>query len=83
MAVYTFCGVVFPYGGTVYHYRTDDDTLTVGDTVVVPVGNDGKEAVVEIVSVEKHRRKTAPYPVDKAKFIKERFEANEESESEH
>lgn len=74
MTVYTFCGVVFPHGGTVYHYRTEDETLQVGDTVIVPVGDEGKEAIVEIVCVEKHRRKTAPYPVDKAKFITCKYE---------
>lgn len=72
--VYTFCGVTFPHTSTVYYYRTDDDTLAVGDSVVVPVGNDGKDVIVEIETVEKHRRKTAPYPVDKAKFIKYRYE---------
>ncbi|MCD7775270.1 MAG: hypothetical protein LUH40_06800 [Clostridiales bacterium] len=74
--VYTFCGVIFPNGSQIYHYRTDDESLTVGDMVVVPVGRNGKEEVAEIVTVEKHRRRTAPYPVDKAKFIKHRYEDN-------
>ncbi len=73
MTVYTFCGVVFSSSSQIYHYRTDDDSLRVGDVVVVPVGRDGKEEVAEIVTVEKHRRRTAPYPVDKAKFIKRRY----------
>lgn len=73
MTVYTFCGVVFPNSDTVYYYRTDDDSLSIGDTVIVPVGREGREAVAEIVTVEKHRRKTAPYPVDRAKFIKGTF----------
>ncbi|MCD8322247.1 MAG: hypothetical protein LUC89_05095 [Oscillospiraceae bacterium] len=73
MTVYTFCGVTFPNSSQIYHYRTDDDSLTVGDMVVVPVGRDGREEVAEIVTVEKHRRKTAPYPVDKAKLIKRRY----------
>lgn len=71
--VYTFCGVLFAGSDRRYYYRTDDDTLTIGDMVVVPVGYDGKDAVAEVVTVEKHRRKTAPYPVDRAKFIKGRY----------
>lgn len=69
MTVYTFCGVSFGGNGTIYHYRTDDETLSVGDKVVMPVGNEGKESIAQIETVQKHRRKTAPYPVDKAKFI--------------
>lgn len=69
MTVYTFRGVSFGGNGIIYHYRTDDETLAVGNKVVVPVGNDRKEAVAEVITVQKHRRKTAPYPVDKAKFI--------------
>ncbi len=76
--VYTFCGVIFQYGSAIYHYRTDDDSLSIGDLVIVPVGNDGKEAIAEIVTVEKHRRKTAPYPVDMAKFIKIRYVSDDD-----
>ena len=38
--VYTFCGVRFPGWQRVYYYRTDDETLSVGDQVLVP-GKDG------------------------------------------
>ena len=67
--VYTFCGVFFPHGQTVYHYLTDDESIAIGDLVVVPVGDNDREVVCEVATVEKHRRKTAPYPVDKAKRI--------------
>lgn len=72
--VYTFCGVMFENSPTIYHYRTNDDTITIGDLVVVPVGRDGKEAIAEVVTVQKHRRATAPYPVDRAKIIKGKYE---------
>ncbi|MCD7793232.1 MAG: hypothetical protein LUG92_07480, partial [Oscillospiraceae bacterium] len=77
--VYTFCGVTFLNSSTVYYYRTDNDSLDIGDMVVVPVGGNGKEEIAEIVTVEKHRRRTAPYPVDKAKFIKCRYTADDSS----
>lgn len=76
--IYTFCGVTFPYGNTIYHYLTNDDTLAIGDMVVVPVGPDEKETVAEIVTVQKHLGKTAPYPVYKAKHIIGRYIPNEE-----
>ena len=65
--VYTFCGVRFPGWQRVYYYRTNDETLAVGDQVLVP-GRDGP-APAEVVSIQKHRRDTAPYPVDRAKFV--------------
>ncbi len=65
--VYTFCGVRFPGWQRVYYYRTDDETLAVGDKVLVP-GRDGPTPA-EVVSIQKHRRDTAPYPVDRAKFV--------------
>lgn len=65
--VYTFCGVRFPGWQRVYYYRTDDETLSVGDQVLVP-GRDGPTRA-EVVSIQKHRRDTAPYPVDRAKFV--------------
>ena len=65
--VYTFCGVRFPGWQRVYYYRTDDETLAVGDQVLVP-GRDGPTPA-EVVSIQKHRRDTAPYPVDRAKFV--------------
>lgn len=68
--VYTFCGVRFPGWKRVYYYRTDDETLSVGDQVLVP-GRDGPTEA-EVVSIEKHRRDTAPYPVDRAKFVVEK-----------
>ena len=68
--VYTFCGVRFPGWQRVYHYRTEDETLAVGDKVLVP-GRDGPTEA-EVVSIEKHRRDTAPYPVDRVKFVVEK-----------
>ena len=68
--VYTFCGVRFPGWQRVYYYRTGDETLSVGDQVLVP-GKDGPTPA-EVVSIQKHRRDTAPYPVDRAKFVVEK-----------
>ena len=72
--VYTVCGVVFESTPTIYHYRLEDDSISIGDLVIVPVGRDGKESIAEVVTIQKHRRATAPYPVDRAKFIKRKYE---------
>ena len=65
--IYTFCGVAFPHAQRPYSYRTEDLTIKVGDSVLVPVGN--QEATGTVVSVGQYMRIAAPYPVDKAKFI--------------
>ena len=80
MTVYTFCAVRFPNNDHLYYYRAGDATLDVGDMVVVPVGNEGRECVAEIATVERHRRRTAPYPVDRAKYILRRHAPNEDGE---
>ena len=80
MTVYTFCAVRFANNGHLYHYLADDRSLDVGDMVVVPVGNEGRECVAEIATVERHRRRTAPYPVDRAKRILRRHAPNEDGE---
>lgn len=56
----------------VYYYPTDDETFSVGDQVLVPDKDRPNSA--EVVSVEKHRWDTAPYPVDWAKFVVGRCE---------
>ena len=80
MTVYTFCAVRFANNDHLYYYLADDRSLDVGDMVVVPVGNEGRECVAEIATVERHRRRTAPYPVDRVKRILRRHAPNEDGE---
>lgn len=65
--IYTICGVSFPHAAHPYHYRTDDTTLKIGDTVLVPVGD--KEAEGTIISIGQYMRQAAPFPIDKMKTI--------------
>ncbi len=67
--IYTYVGVAFPETSFIYHYLTDDDSIQIGDKVVVPVGSDNEETEAEVVSIGKHLRKSAPYPVNKTKKI--------------
>jgi len=75
--IYTFIGVLFPYTSHHYHYLTDDDSITIGDYVVVPVGVENKESVAKVVSVEKHLRISAPFPVEKTKKIISKYVKND------
>lgn len=74
--VYIYCGVNFPKSTYVYHYRTNDKTIEIGDEVIVDTMNGEVQATV--VSVGHYRKHAVPYPVEKAKFIKCR--ANEKNE---
>ncbi|WP_346929606.1 hypothetical protein [Clostridium sp.] len=66
---YIFCSVEFNEGGRSYYYLTEDDTISIGDFVLVPVGNDGNITVVEIVNIEYFSEEDAPFPIEKTKYI--------------
>jgi hypothetical protein len=65
--IYTLCGVSFPSASHPYHYKTDDPTIKIGDTVLVPVGD--KEAVGTVISVGQYTRQAAPFPIERIKTI--------------
>lgn len=62
-----FASVVFP--GTVksYYYLTEDESIEVGDYVIVPVGPENERKIVQVVNIEYFEKYDAPYPVDKIK----------------
>ncbi|NLW88782.1 MAG: hypothetical protein GXY43_03560 [Clostridiaceae bacterium] len=63
-----FCSVVFG-GGKSYYYRTEDDTLQIGDSVLVPVRSAGETAVAEIIKIEYFAEEDAPLPLERIKII--------------
>ena len=67
--VYTFCGVMFESSDRIYHYLIKDLDVDIGDMVIVPVGIENRETMAEVMTIEKHRRKTAPFSVEKAKVV--------------
>lgn len=71
-----FCYVEFDSEKT-YCYLTDDDKIEAGDSVIVPVGLNNKEVVVEVDRVEYHTAEDAPYPIDKIKRVIRRCEDEE------
>jgi len=64
-----YCGVEFSKGGRIYHYRTTDLQINIGDTVIVPVGEDNHEQEAIIKTVEYCCWDDTPYPLEKTKQI--------------
>lgn len=64
-----YCGVEFSNGGKVYHYRTADLRMDVGDEVVVPVGASNYEREATVTTVAFCRWDDTPYPLEKTKEI--------------
>lgn len=66
---YIFCSVTFDDGYKSYYYLTEDDSIKIGDFVIVPAGRDNHEAVVKVVNIEYFREEDVPLPVEKTKRI--------------
>ncbi|WP_373125163.1 hypothetical protein [Blautia producta] len=64
-----FCSVTFEEGYKRYYYIADDDSIEVGDFVIVPAGKDNHEAVVEVVKKEYFSENEVPLPLDRTKHI--------------
>ncbi|WP_217587963.1 hypothetical protein [Lentibacillus saliphilus] len=74
---YMFCSVVFHYGDKRYYYIADDDTIKVGDFVLVPAGMDNHIAKVQVVDIEYVSKEDAPLDVDQTKHIIRRCNEND------
>lgn len=66
---YIFCKVQFKGNYKAYTYCTDDETLSVGDIVDVPVGRYNDVTQARISDIYYAEEFEAPYPVDKIKKI--------------
>ncbi len=66
---YIFCSVIFDRGYKSYYYLTEDDSIEIGDFVLVPAGKDNHEAVVEVVNIEYFDEENVPLPMEKTKRI--------------
>ena len=60
-----FLGVEFPSSGKRYTYLSDDGSIVVGDAVIVPVGDEGREFPVVVERVDYLAAADAPYPLDR------------------
>lgn len=66
---YIYCSVEFDAGYKSYYYIADDDDISVGDYVVVPVGKDNHHSTAEVVKVEYFAEEDVPLPLDRTKHI--------------
>ncbi|MDR2668389.1 MAG: ADP-ribosylglycohydrolase family protein [Desulfovibrio sp.] len=64
-----YCGVEVSKGGKIYHYRTTDLRIAVGDRVIVPAGDNNYEREAVVKTVEFCRWDDTPYPLEKTKRI--------------
>ena len=56
-----------------YYYKTEENSIDVGDLVVVPVGTDGKERIVKVVKKEYFQASSLPMPFEKVKAVIEKL----------
>ncbi|MBQ9802654.1 MAG: tyrosine-type recombinase/integrase, partial [Clostridia bacterium] len=63
-------------------YISDDHSLEEGDLVRVPVGDNGRTSVVEIVDIEYFKEDEVPMPLDRVKKIIERVDDWEDDDYE-
>ncbi len=68
-----FLSVRFGDYGKPYYYITNDDSIEVGVQVVVPVGNDGAERIVDVIKKQYFSADKVPMPLDKVKPIVGKF----------
>ncbi len=80
---YIYCKVRFPDSYRLYSYRTEDESLQIGDMVDVPVGQDNNVICGQIENIGYFNEMNAPYPVHKTKLIIGKHEEDEENESEY
>lgn len=66
---YIFCSVTFDKGYKSYYYLTEDDSIKIGDFVLVPAGKDNHESVVKVVNIEYFSEENVPLPIGKTKRI--------------
>ena len=66
---YIYCSVEFEEGYISYYYIADEDNISVGDYVIVPVGKDNHHSAAEVVKVEYFAEEDVPLPLERTKHI--------------
>lgn len=64
-----YCRISFGDDDLLYFYRTDDESLRVGDRVIVPAGPDNIELAAIVREIRLYDLDKVPYPLDKTKQI--------------
>lgn len=66
---YIYCSVSLEQWGETYFYRTEDDTINVGDYVIVPVGASNNELRGLVEEIDYFTADCVPFPLEKTKII--------------
>lgn len=66
---YIYCSVTFDNGYKSYYYIADDESIEIGDFVLVPAGRDNHTVTVEVVDIEYFAEDNVTIPVNKTKHI--------------
>ncbi len=74
---FMFCSVLFQPGGKSYYYISDDPGISVGDQVMVPVGEYDRTAAVMVEAIERYDEEDAPMEPEMVKHILRRCEEDE------
>lgn len=64
-----YCMVTFSKQGNAYAYRSDDESISAGDRVIVPVGEHNTERTGRVEAVNRYLPENVPYPLNKVKKI--------------
>ena len=64
------CTITFPSSAKEYYYLTDDSTLSFGDQVLAPTGEEGKCSVGFVKSCAYFTAETSPIPIERMKTLK-------------
>ncbi len=75
-----YLSVNFGNSSREYNYLTDDDSIEVGDDVVVPVGEDNVQQVVEVTAKNYYQPDEVPYPLDRIKRVIGKADDDDESD---
>lgn len=70
------CSCEFEYGGKSYYYQSNDPSIHVGDTVIVPVGKENTLKKARVVNVEFFDEDSLPMDPLRIKAILEKAETN-------
>lgn len=74
-----YCSVSFD-GGKTYYYTTEDESIKVGDEVIVPIGTDNNELTGTVEDIEYFLPENAPFPFERTKAITDKAVEFEDDE---
>lgn len=63
-----------------YSYFYDDDSLQIGDKVIVPIGEEEKTSVATVIGYWRYAKEHLPYPAEKIKKIIKKVEESSGSD---